>query len=35
LIQQTRKTYSGRLEVGEDLMRIEIGEQVTVKRPAP
>jgi ribonuclease Z len=35
LIQQTRKTYSGRLEVGEDLMSIEIGEQVTVKRPAP
>lgn len=35
LIQQTRKTYSGRLEVGEDLMSIEIGDTVTVKRPAP
>lgn len=35
LARQTRKTYSGRLEVGEDRMTIEIGDQVTVKRPAP
>lgn len=30
LIGLTRKTYSGPLEVGEDLMRIEIGEKVAV-----
>lgn len=34
LVAHTRKTYSGRLEVGEDLMSIEIGEQVAVKRPS-
>lgn len=32
LIPLTRKTYSGPLEVGEDLMRIEIGEKVLVNR---
>lgn len=32
VVQQTRKTYSGPLEVGEDLMSIEIGDQVRVKR---
>jgi ribonuclease Z len=32
LAAQTRKTYSGPLEVGEDLMRIEIGEQILVHR---
>ena len=34
LIPLTRKTYSGPLEVGEDLMSIEIGETITVQRPA-
>jgi ribonuclease Z len=34
LIPRTRKTYSGPLEVGEDLMTIEIGEKVTVQRPS-
>jgi ribonuclease Z len=34
LIPQTRKTYSGPLEVGEDLMSLEIGEGVAVHRPA-
>jgi ribonuclease Z len=29
----TRKTYSGPLELGEDLMSIEIGEKVEVRRP--
>ena len=29
----TRKTYSGPLELGEDLMVIEIGDTVTVRRP--
>jgi len=29
----TRKTYSGPLEVGEDLMSIEIGEKIEVRRP--
>jgi ribonuclease Z len=32
LIPLTRKTYSGPLEVGEDLMRIEIGEKVLINR---
>ena len=31
LIPLTRKTYSGPLEVGEDLMSIEIGEKVVVR----
>jgi len=34
LVALTRKTYSGPLEVGEDLMSIEIGEKVTVHRAA-
>jgi ribonuclease Z len=33
LIAPTRKSYSGPLEIGEDLMVIEVGEQVTVRRP--
>ena len=32
LIPPTRKTYSGPLEIGEDLMVITIGEDVTVQR---
>jgi ribonuclease Z len=32
LLEQTRKTYGGPLEVGVDLMRIEIGERVSVLR---
>jgi len=32
LIQRTRTNYSGRLLVGEDLMRLEIGESVGVYR---
>jgi len=34
LLPSTRKTYSGPLEVGEDLMSVEIGGQVVVNRPA-
>lgn len=34
LVPLTRKTYSGPLEVGEDLMSFEIGQSVTVHRPA-
>jgi ribonuclease Z len=34
LIPPTRKTYTGPLEVGEDLMTIEVGEQIEVRRPA-
>ena len=30
LVQQTRKTYAGPLEVGEDLMTIEIGNEIGV-----
>jgi ribonuclease Z len=33
LIPPTRKTYSGPLEVGEDLMVITVGEKVEVRRP--
>jgi ribonuclease Z len=33
VVPHTRKTYSGPLEVGEDLMTIEIGEPVRVRRP--
>jgi ribonuclease Z len=32
LIAQTRETYAGPLEVGEDLLSFEIGESVTVRR---
>lgn len=31
LIDDTRKAYDGRFEVGEDLMRIEIGDEVVVR----
>ncbi|HSE47487.1 MAG TPA: MBL fold metallo-hydrolase [Gemmatimonadales bacterium] len=34
LIPPTRKTYSGLVEVGEDLMVIEVGEKIEVRRPA-
>jgi ribonuclease Z len=34
LIPPTRKTYSGPLELGEDLMVIDVGEQVVIRRPA-
>lgn len=34
LITMTRKTYSGPLEVGEDLMVIEVGDKVKVSRPS-
>ena len=34
VIPQTREKYSGPLELGEDLMVIEIGDTVTVRRPA-
>lgn len=33
LIAATRKTYSGRVEVGEDRMVIEVGKEITVRRP--
>lgn len=33
LIPPTRKTYSGPVEVGEDLMVIEVGEKIEVRRP--
>jgi ribonuclease Z len=32
VVPPTRKTYAGPLEVGEDLMVIDIGETVTVRR---
>lgn len=32
LIPRTRQTYSGPLELAEDLMVIEIGDEITVQR---
>jgi len=34
LIPPTRKMYSGPVEVGEDLMVIQVGENIDVRRPA-
>lgn len=34
LISETRSTYAGSLEVGEDLIVIEVGDKITVTRPA-
>ena len=33
LLPSTRKTYAGPLELGEDLMVIEVGEKVEVRKP--
>jgi ribonuclease Z len=33
LIPQTRKTYAGPLELGEDLMVIEVGAKIAIHRP--
>lgn len=33
IITATRKTYSGPLEVGEDLMVFEVGEKISIRRP--
>src|SRR5262249_27248476 len=35
IISQTRQTYTGPLEVGEDLMSFEIGDTVTINRHGP
>jgi ribonuclease Z len=35
ILEKARKTYSGPLELGEDLMVIEIGDTVVVHRPTP
>jgi len=35
VIPDTRKTYAGPLEVGEDLMSIEIGDKIQVHHPVP
>jgi ribonuclease Z len=34
LLPATRKTYSGPLQLGEDLMVIDVGEKIDVRRPA-
>jgi ribonuclease Z len=34
LVPATRKNYSGPLEIGEDLMVIDVGKDVLVRRPA-
>jgi ribonuclease Z len=33
IVERTRRTYSGRVEQGEDLMVIDVGEEVVVRRP--
>jgi ribonuclease Z len=33
LLQPTRRTYQGPLELGEDLMVIEVGQKIEVRRP--
>ncbi len=35
LVPLTRKTYTGPLEVGEDLMSVEVGEKITLRRFTP
>ena len=35
LVERTRKNYSGPLQIGEDLMRLEIGETVQIHRYLP
>jgi ribonuclease Z len=35
LVPRTRTTYDGPLEVGEDLMVIDVGRDIRVRRPAP
>lgn len=35
IVNETRQTYDGRLQVGEDLMSFEIGETITVRRLSP
>ena len=35
LLAETRETYSGPLEVGEDLMSFEIGDTIKVRRAKP
>ena len=33
LLLPTRKAYTGPLEIGDDLMVIDIGEEVSVRKP--
>jgi ribonuclease Z len=35
VLQPTRRTYQGPLELGEDLMVVEVGQTITVKRSVP
>lgn len=35
ILERTRRTYSGRVEYGEDLMVIDVGADVVVRRPSP
>ena len=35
ILERTRRSYAGWVEEGEDLMVIDVGEQVVVRRPAP
>jgi ribonuclease Z len=34
IVEQTKRSYSGRVEMGEDLMVIDIGDEVRVRRGA-
>jgi ribonuclease Z len=35
MLAETRQTYGGPLQIGEDLMGFEIGEVITVRRYSP
>lgn len=35
ILERTRRSYSGRVEYGQDLMVIDVGADVVVRRPAP
>jgi ribonuclease Z len=35
LVAESRQTYAGALEVGEDLMSFEVGDEVTVRLYKP
>jgi hypothetical protein len=35
VVDRTRRSYPGRVEMGEDLMLIEIGDEVVVRRRGP
>jgi len=35
MMRTTRQTYAGPLQLGEDLMRFHVGDEVTIERMSP